>query len=166
MREPRRNGVARRPLVVRATPGRVPAWRLPPGPSLQAAASDGSKPRVLVLDDEPAIRAFLAKALRLAGFEPVAVADGQAAIEASRETTFEAVLVDHRMPGMSGTDVFAAVTAERPELASRFIFMSGDVLNPELRKFATEYHVGLLAKPFDVDTVNRMLAEVVGTPNE
>jgi PAS domain S-box-containing protein len=118
-------------------------------------------PKVLVLDDEPSIRAFLMKSLRLAGLEPVAVAHGEDAVARCRAEPFAAVLVDHRMPGMSGTEVFLAVVAIRPELASRFVFMSGDVLNPDLRDFATSHQVALLAKPFDVDTVNRLVTEVV-----
>ena len=65
------------------------------------------------------------------------------------------------MSGMSGTQVYAAITAVRPELGSRFVFMSGDVLNPELQAFAGERGVLLLAKPFDVDTVNRTIRDVL-----
>jgi CheY-like chemotaxis protein len=127
------------------------------GPTTAASA----RPRVLVLDDEPAIRAFLTKSLRLVGIEAVAVAQGEEAIERCGGEAFAALLVDHRMPGMSGTEVFDAVAAIRPELAGRFIFMSGDVLNPELRAFAERNGAKLLAKPFDVDTVNRLVANVV-----
>jgi two-component system NtrC family sensor kinase len=125
------------------------------------AGTGAAARRVLVLDDEPAIRAFLGKALRLASLDAVVVAQGREAIERCRAETFAAVLVDHRMPGMSGTEVFEAVVALRPELAERFVFMSGDVLNPELRDFATKHDVALLAKPFDVDTVNQLVGDVV-----
>jgi PAS domain S-box-containing protein len=122
------------------------------------------RPRVLVLDDEPAIRAILEKALDVAGMDPVVVADGQEAIERVRRERFDLVMCDHRMAGMYGTEVHEAIAAIRPELARRFVFMSGDVLNPELRAFAADHHVGLLAKPFDIETVTRtvrqLLAEV------
>ncbi len=122
--------------------------------------ADTATPAVLVLDDEPAIRAFLTKSLRLAGMDPIAVATGEEAVEQCRARPFAAVLVDQRMPGMAGTAVFESVVAIRPELASRFIFMSGDVLNPELRAFAACHRVALLAKPFDVDAVNRLVADI------
>ena len=122
------------------------------------------RPRVLVLDDEPAIRAILQKALDVAGMDPVVVADGQEAIERVRRERFDLVMCDHRMAGMYGTEVHDAIAEIRPELARRFVFMSGDVLNPELRAFAVDRHVGLLAKPFDIETVTRavrqLLAEV------
>jgi hypothetical protein len=65
------------------------------------------------------------------------------------------------MAGMSGTDVFEAVVALRPDMAHRFVFMSGDVLNPQLREFVEEHGVGLLPKPFDLDTVQRTLDAIV-----
>ena len=119
------------------------------------------RPRVLVLDDEPAIRAFLTKVLRLGNFEPIVTQFGQEAVERAREEAFDAVLVDHRMPGMSGTEVYEAVVAIRPDLADRFIFMSGDVLNPDLQRFAEGRDIGLLAKPFDIETVLRVVRAVV-----
>jgi CheY-like chemotaxis protein len=105
------------------------------------------------------------KSLRLARLDPISVAEGDEAIALCRSETFAAILIDHRMPGMSGTEVFEAMVAIRPELTSRFIFMSGDVLNPELREFAATHEVTLLAKPFDVDTVNRLVADVVARPD-
>ena len=111
-----------------------------------------------------AIRAILQKALDVAGMDPVVVADGQEAIERVRRERFDLVMCDHRMAGMYGTEVHDAIAEIRPELARRFVFMSGDVLNPELRAFAVDRHVGLLAKPFDIETVTRavrqLLAEV------
>ncbi len=131
------------------------------GASPEPAAGRKHRPRILVLDDEPSIRAFLSKALRVAGLEPVVSDSGSDALARVRDSSFDGLLVDHRMAGMSGTEVFDAVVAVRPELADRFIFMSGDVLNPELRDFAAEHGVGLLAKPFDLDTVQRTVLEML-----
>ncbi|HVA86447.1 MAG TPA: ATP-binding protein, partial [Candidatus Saccharimonadales bacterium] len=140
---------------------------LPIGGSLglgPGGATGAARPHVLVLDDEPSIRAFLAKALRIGGFEPTVAEAARQALEHCDDEQFDAVLIDHRMPGMSGTEVYAAAVAIQPELRGRVIFMSGDVLNPELRTFARAHGIGLLAKPFDVETVIRAVAEVARRP--
>ena len=131
----------------------------PTVPSHDLAAA--APPRVLVLDDEPAIRAFLTKALRLGRFDPVVAERGADAVELARAEAFDAVLVDHRMPDMSGLAVYEAIVAERPEMADRFVFMSGDVLNPELQQFIQGREIALLAKPFDLDTALRIVRNVV-----
>lgn len=117
--------------------------------------------RILVLDDERSIRLLLEKWLRGAGFEPVVAERGEEAVELVREAPFDAILCDHRMAGMNGTEVFEAVVALRPELRSRFVFMSGDILNPQLRDFIAEHGVGLLPKPFDLGTVRTTLESVL-----
>ena len=119
---------------------------------------------MLVLDDEPSIRRLLARTLRQGGFEPVLATDGPEAIRFCEDETFDALLVDHRMPGMSGTEVYNAVVGAQPEMARRFIFMSGDVLNPELDAFARARYVALLPKPFDIDALIRVVGEVVRVP--
>ena len=47
------------------------------------------------------------------------------------------------------------------QLDGRFVFMSGDVLNPELRDFAAAHGIGFLAKPFDLDSVERTVRDLV-----
>jgi CheY-like chemotaxis protein len=117
--------------------------------------------RVLVLDDEPPIAMLLEKWLRGSGYEPAVATSGQQAVELVRATPFDAVLCDHRMAGMSGTEVFDAIVAVRPELERRFVFMSGDVFNPELREFVEGRGIGLLAKPFDRETVRSTIDSVL-----
>jgi CheY-like chemotaxis protein len=87
--------------------------------------------------------------------------DGAQALEGVRDIQFDAMLIDHRMAGMSGTEFYEAAVALRPELTQRAVFMSGDVLNPDLRGFATQRGIRLLAKPFDIDAVIRVVREVL-----
>ena len=105
--------------------------------------------RILVLDDEPSIREFLGRVLSRAGYEPVLAAT---APRPSRSCDRPARGDPLRPP--DGRDerrrFHAAVAAIDPALGRRFAFMSGDVLNPELREFATARDVQLLAKPFDI----------------
>lgn len=118
--------------------------------------------RVLVLDDEPAIRDFLGRILSRGGYEPVLASSGDSALKIVRDNPPDAILCDHRMAGMTGIAFHAAVAEIKPSLASRFVFMSGDVLNVELSEFAVTHGVTLLAKPFDIESVDRAVAGVIG----
>jgi two-component system, OmpR family, response regulator RegX3 len=62
-------------------------------------------PRVLLVDDEPDIVEPLAYALEQDGFQVVSVAEGQAALDLARSNTFDVVILDVMLPGMSGIDV-------------------------------------------------------------
>ena len=118
--------------------------------------------RVLVLDDEASIREFLARILQRGGYEPMLASDGPSALEIVRNDPPDAILCDHRMVGMSGIAFHEAVAAIDPDLANRFVFMSGDVLNAELRAFAVARGISLLAKPFDIESVDRTIRGVMG----
>jgi len=139
------------------------AEREAPGVTDPATRSTG-RPRILVLDDEPSIRDFLGRALTRAGFEPILIASGPDALDVIRSDPPAAILCDHRMAGMSGTEFQAAVAAIDPALGRRFAFMSGDVLNHDLREFATARGVKLLSKPFDIATVGEMVRALLATP--
>jgi len=115
-----------------------------------APAAEPARRRVLVLDDEPSIRAFLGKALPAHGIEVITAASGSEALELARTMRFDAMLCDHRMAGMGGPAVYRALERENPALAAHFVFMTGDVQDPELRAFAAERAITLLAKPFDL----------------
>ena len=129
-----------------------------PAPEQQPAR----RTRVLVLDDEPAIRDFLGRILSRGGYEPVLASSGDSALKIVRDNPPDAILCDHRMAGMTGIAFHAAVAEIKPALASRFVFMSGDVLNVELSEFAVTHGVTLLAKPFDIESVGRAVAGVMG----
>jgi len=139
-------------------------------PTPHAAAQDASRAddsplRILVLDDEPSIRDFLGRVLKRNGHDPILAASGAIALEIVRSAPPDAILCDHRMAGMSGTEFHDAVMEVAPELVGRFAFMSGDVLNPELLAFASARRIHLLAKPFDMAAVSDIVATLVaGVP--
>ena len=119
--------------------------------------------RILVVDDEPAIREFLARILRRIGHEPVLAGDGAAALAIVRDDPPDAILCDHRMGAMSGAAFNDAVAKVAPALAGRFAFMTGDVTNPELRAVADARGIPLLAKPFDIESVERTVAGILAS---
>jgi len=101
-----------------------------------------------------------------AGMDCTVFADGAHAFEGLRAIDFDVMLIDHRMADMSGTEFYQAAVDFRPELAERAVFMSGDVLNPDLRGFAAERGIRLLAKPFDIDAVIRVVRETLAATEE
>lgn len=123
--------------------------------------------RILVLDDEPAIRDFLARVLQRLGYDPVVAATGDEALALVRSgAPPHAILSDHKMAGMTGAVFHEAVRAESPELAVRFAFMSGNIADPTLIGLAAERGVVLLGKPFDLDEVAAIVAGLVGEDSE
>ena len=107
--------------------------------------------RVLIIDDEPAVRHALGRALRYFGYEVVTAAGGDSAYEILQHDRFDLVLLDIGMPLMSGDTLFLAMIRRWPELRHRVLLMSGDPDNAvegwpnELRSCP------FLAKPFTRD---------------
>lgn len=83
--------------------------------------------RVLVVDDEARIRSFLREALELAGHIVREAADGAEALEATRRQSFDVVLTDLKMPGMSGMDLLRHLQLEVPELQTVVLTAHGTV---------------------------------------
>ena len=127
-----------------------------------ASTTSPVHPSVLVLDDEPTFRIFLQKALSALGYEAHIAAGGPEAVELALAGDHAILLVDHQMVGMSGIGVYEAVVGSRPDLARRFVMMSGDVLDPALEAFAATHEMTRLAKPFDLDALERTLRSVIG----
>jgi two-component system cell cycle response regulator CpdR len=148
----------------------APSRTSPTRPSSTTSAASETAvptaPSVLVLEDEPSIRVFLEKALKLLGYEPVITAVGPDAIELAATGNHAALLFDHRMKGMSGAEAYEAVVALRPDLAGRIVMMSGELLDPAVEAFAATHAVTLLAKPFDIDTLDRAIRAVMAATGQ
>jgi DNA-binding response OmpR family regulator len=72
--------------------------------------------RVLIVDDEEVARISLAEILRLEGYTIKAVGSGQAAVDTLRSATFDVMILDLKMPGMSGMDVLRTLVDTLQEL--------------------------------------------------
>ncbi len=88
--------------------------------------------KILVVDDDPEMRALLVEELRREGYEVVDAGDGGEAVLACRSTEFDVILMDKNMPGPSGLDLLPGFRRSCPR--SRIIMMTafGDV--PVLRR--------------------------------
>jgi len=117
--------------------GSVPAIPTPAPAAAAAPAASGvardpragalAGIRVLIVDDEEGVRKPMARFLKRRGAEVEEAVDGVDALARLRAQGADVILVDLRMPRMSGTELFAQLEEERPDLAARVLFLSGDV---------------------------------------
>jgi len=119
--------------------------------------------RVLVVDDEPAVRRALEKALTRAGHSVLLAASGEQACELLGSQSVDAILMDLRMPGMSGQTLFHVILSQWPPLGVRIAVMSGDPEAEEEQEWLALYRLPVIAKPFELsrvfDMVERLSAE-------
>ena len=128
-------------------------------PTLPPAAPRAAEPlRVLVVDDEEPIRVALERFLTSAGHAVVTVSSGSEAIwRAEGEEVFDVVLLDMRMPDVSGQQIFERWSKERPDLAQRVVFLTGDIVSADLQGFLNGTGRPFLPKPFEFEAVVRAL---------
>jgi len=120
------------------------------------AGSDGGAAglRLLVADDEDAIRNAWARYFTRLGAHVTTARDGGEALDLIRRQEWDAILLDLKMPVVSGWDVVQAARQERPDLASRIVVVSGDITS--LLEVQTAEHLEpwrILEKPTDLETV-------------
>ncbi len=119
-------------------------------------------PTLLVVDDEPLVRAPAARLLRRAGYEVIEAQDGREAwiCLQRRAWVVDAVLADVVMPGLTGTELAALVRFRRPELP--VVLMSSYREDELLGRGLRLSHGLLLTKPFVEATLLSRVREALG----
>ncbi|MBI5209280.1 MAG: PAS domain S-box protein [Elusimicrobia bacterium] len=101
--------------------------------------------RVLVIDDEQTILDLIVRMLRNMKLVPDVARNADMAKKKLSGSSYGAVICDYRLPGMSGFDIFEWVRTAKPELVSRWIFLTGSINPVELETTGKP----ILRKPFE-----------------
>jgi DNA-binding response OmpR family regulator len=117
--------------------------------------------RILIVDDEPALRRALGRALTGHHYEVVSVADPHSAYQMLSETTFDLILLDLRLPQIGGDTLFLAIIRQWPRLRDRVILMSGDPWSEQMDWPKELISCPILAKPFSLDTLVKTIRAVL-----
>ncbi|MDD4986827.1 MAG: response regulator, partial [Dehalococcoidales bacterium] len=118
--------------------------------------------RILVVDDEPTILAFLKKVLGGEGYEVTTIGSGKEALGLIKEQRYSLIICDIKMPGLSGTELYDELGKIAPSLQKRAIFITGDVIGPVTNKFLERTRVPCVAKPFDIAGLKKEVNRVIG----
>jgi CheY-like chemotaxis protein len=118
-----------------------------------APAGRAGSARILAVDDEEAIRLLVSTVLTQSEYAVDATGDAGEALAKLERTSYDIVLMDIRMPGVSGMELYARVIDKHPELTGKVIFMTGDSSDSTTRAFLEENKLAFLTKPFDIATL-------------
>jgi len=117
------------------------------------------KPRILVVDDEEAMRESLKDWLMEDGYEVDLAPGGEDAVAMAREKNFEVVLLDLKMPGMDGLETLKRFKDIQPEadIIMMTAYATVDTAVQAMKEGAFDY----LVKPFDPDEVEMLIKRIV-----
>jgi two-component system NtrC family sensor kinase len=134
-------------------------------PSMSVAASDSATPpRVLIIDDEPSIRAALRRFFARRGWRVDEASDGAQglALLLAIKSEFAVVVSDLKMPDVSGVELHDHIAMVAPELLDRIIFSTGDVASKDAAEFVQRTKCTVLQKPFELRAIEAHVARVRG----
>jgi CheY-like chemotaxis protein len=121
--------------------------------------------RILIIDDDPAVRQATQLLLECEGFEVVVTGDGRSGVAAARSHPFDAVIVDIFMPEMDGLETIKALRTSNPHL--QIIAISGALTGgptgaPDFLNMATKlWNIKTLHKPFRPTELMRTIRDAV-----
>jgi CheY-like chemotaxis protein len=123
--------------------------------------------RVLVVDDDKAVRTVIKTVLELEGFDVVVAEDGRSGIAAIQSYSFDVVIVDIFMPGMDGLETIRIFNKHAPSVPviaiSGFLFRDSSIPAPDFLSMATKLGAAYsLHKPFRPKDLLRVVEACLG----
>jgi CheY-like chemotaxis protein len=118
---------------------------------------------VLLIEDEPAVLAYVQAALERSGYPVVCCESGVEALRLLEDGSFLGIVSDMRTPGgVDGGQVHAWLTRHRPDLAARVVFITGDIANEETVATLRKTGAPCVEKPFRVQQLIEIVAKTLG----
>ena len=115
-----------------------------------------------MIDDEADILNLVSVVLTKTGASVVTLQDSARLESVLNERTFDAVLCDLKMPGKDGLWVLRTLREKQPELAQKFLLMTGNLADADKARIDLE-DVPVLPKPFTLTGLRTMIGEIVSS---
>ena len=130
---------------------------------MNSAAVKSFLPPVLLIEDEPAVMAYVQAALERSGYPVVCCESGVDALRLLEHGDFLGVVSDMRTPGgVDGAQVHRWIAEHRPDLVSRIVFITGDIANEETVATLRQTGAPCVEKPFRVQQFIDVIAKTMG----
>jgi PAS domain S-box-containing protein len=115
----------------------------------------------LVVDDEESIREIVQEGLSARGMTVEGAASAEEALAHLAKIPYDVVLCDFNLPGLNGEQLFNQLRAQANASPPRFVFMTGDMLEPDVIASFGERGAHLMQKPFHVAALATLLSELL-----
>jgi len=118
---------------------------------------------LLLIEDEPAVMDFVRSALERNGYTVVCAESGAHALQLLASADFHGVVSDMRTPGgVDGAQVHAWLAVHRPKLASKLVFITGDIASEETAATLRRTGAPCVEKPFRVQQFIAIVEKTLG----
>jgi len=159
-------------VIAAASAARVPSAPrepVPPDPAFAIFEPDEAEvdrsPRrrtALVVDDEESNATLVRRVLAGAGYDVESTTLSRRALVMIERTAYDAVVADVKMPELSGQELYGRACQIRPEMARRFIFITGDIDGEDTRQFLTQTRCSYFLKPFNLEKLTAAVDTLTG----
>ena len=122
---------------------------------------DSAIKRILVVEDEASICNMCRRVLTRVGYEVDIAVNGRVAQDMIEEKQYDLCLADIRTPKMDGKELYRWLEKKYPQLSSRVIFTTGDVMSGDTQAFIEQSGKPFLPKPFTPDELKAVIREAL-----
>lgn len=117
--------------------------------------------KILIVDDDLPMLYALDRSLSTSGYTVTTAKNSVDARTLINSALFDVILLDVKMPGISGIDFYHELEEENPEILKNIIFITGDALDRETNTFFQEKQVPYLTKPVSANNIVTKIQEIV-----
>jgi two-component system NtrC family sensor kinase len=118
--------------------------------------------RILVIDDERAVRDLISDALNIEGHEVVTAENGKEGLDLIGQYRFDLVFCDLRMPEMDGQAMYEEVQRNHPQVLKRIVFVTAQANSSDYGPFLRETGIPVIEKPFTLSQLRQAVGKMVG----
>ena len=119
--------------------------------------------KALVVDDEESNAALVRRVLAGAGYDVDSTTLSRRALVMIERMAYDVVIADVKMPELSGQELYSRVCQIRPEMARRFIFITGDIDGEDTHQFLEQSRCSYVMKPFNLDRLTAAVDMMTGS---
>ena len=118
--------------------------------------------RILVIDDERAVRELISDALKIEGHDVHTAENGREGLDLIGANRFDLVFCYLRMPEMDSQQLYEEIQRDYPQVLKRIVFVTAQAASADYGPFLRTTGIPVIEKPFTLSQLRQMVGKIVG----